>query len=276
MNIYTQEHIRKSMNPRQAAALIADGFIAYAQGQVQLPPTQSLQFSANNGDCCVKSAWLLGDQTFSVRVSAGFYNNPKKGLSSNDGVTLIFSALTGQPVAMLQDGGWLTSMRTALAGQIVAGAMAPSHVTGIGIVGTGEQAQMQLEQLMPVTGCRRLTVYGRDQQSLMRYRKFAEALDFDVATTQDAKDVATNSNLIITATPSREAIIASDWVRPGTHITAVGADGFGKQELDVKLVARADVIVVDSIEQCSQYGETSWALNQALLTKQDSSHLVTC
>lgn len=267
MNIYTQAQIMGSLCPVDAAARIAEGFIAHADGRVQLPPIQSFQFPASNGDCCVKSAWMQGDEVFSVRVSAGFYDNPAKGLSSNDGLTLIFSALTGQPVALLRDGGWLTSMRTALAGQIVARAMAPSHVRGIGVVGTGDQARMQLEQLMPVTACRRLTVYGRNRQGLEQYCEFAEALGFDVAATQNAKDVATNSNLIITATPSREAIIANEWVNPGTHITAIGADSLGKQELDVHLVARADFIVVDSIEQCCQFGEISGALKSGLIDK---------
>jgi ornithine cyclodeaminase len=267
MNTYTQAQIMNALCPTKAAALIAEGFMAYANGLVQVPPIQSLQFPASNGDCCVKSAWMLGDEVFSVRVSAGFYDNPAKGLSSNDGLTLMFSALTGQPIALLRDGGWLTSMRTALAGQIVANAMAPSQVRGIGVVGTGEQARMQLEQLMPVTQCRRVTVYGRNQHSLMAYRTFAEALGFDVMTTQDARDVATHSNLIITTTPSREAIIADEWVSPGTHITAIGADSVGKRELDVRLVARAEVIVVDSIEQCSQFGEVSGALNAGLIDK---------
>lgn len=267
MNIYTQAQIMNALCPLDAAALIAEGFIAHVNGRVHLPPIQSFQFPASNGDCCVKSAWMLGDEVFSVRVSAGFYDNPAKGFSSNDGLTLIFSSLTGQPVALLRDGGWLTSMRTALAGQIVAAAMAPSDVSGIGVVGTGDQARMQLEQLMPVTACRRLTVYGRNRQSLEQYCEFAEALGFEVAATQNAKDVATNSNLIITATPSREAIIANEWVHPGTHITAVGADSLGKQELDVHLVARADVIVVDSIEQCCQFGEISGALKSGLIDK---------
>jgi ornithine cyclodeaminase len=149
----------------------------------------------------------------------------------------------------------------------VARAMAPSQVSGIGVVGTGDQARMQLEQLMPVTACRRLTVYGRNRQSLEHYCEFAEALGFEVTATHDAKDVATHSNLIVTATPSREAIIKNEWVNPGTHITAIGADSLGKQELDVHLVARADVIVVDSIEQCCQYGEISGAFTSGLIDK---------
>lgn len=267
MNIYSLAQITQSLNLQTAASLIAEGFIAYSQENVQSPPVQSFQFTSSNGDCCVKSAWIRDEETFSVRISAGFYDNPAKGLSSNNGVTLVFSSTTGQPLALLKDGGWLTSMRTALAGQLVARAMAPANVTGIGIVGTGDQARMQLEQLTSVTICRRLTVYGRNLKNLERYRLYAESLGFDVVTTQDAKQVASNSNLIVTATNSREAIIASDWVKPGTHITAIGADGPGKQELDERIFAQASTIVVDSVAQCSQYGEVSAALKAGLIQK---------
>jgi ornithine cyclodeaminase len=178
---------------------------------------------------------------------------------------LVFSALTGQPIALLQDAGWLTSIRTALTGQIVARAFAPSEVTGIGILGTGEQARMQLQNLLPVTTCREVTVWGRNPTALGRYSASARDLGFSVVTTTDAREVASNANLIVTATPSRQALLEADWIKPGTHITAVGADALGKQELAPDLIARADIIVVDSLEQCSQYGEISHAIKAGLL-----------
>jgi ornithine cyclodeaminase len=171
-------------------------------------------------------------------------------------------------LALLQDGGWLTCIRTALAGQIAAKALAPSSVQTIGIVGTGMQARMQLEQLMAVTDCRQVIVWGRRQSELDAYRSFAQALGFSVETTLEAQQVALQANLIVTTTPSRQALLKSEWIRPGTHITAVGADTLGKQELDPALVARADVIVVDSIAQCSQYGEVSHALKAGLIDKE--------
>lgn len=265
MKIYDQMQIVGAMDMKVAAQRIKDGFIAYSQGKVQVPPVQNFIFEQANGDCCVKSAWITGSDTFTVKISTGFYDNPGKGLASNDGLMLVISALTGQPQGLLQDEGWLTCIRTALAGQIVAKALAPSMITGIGILGTGVQARMQLEQLLSVTRCRRVTVWGRSQATLDAYRDFATSLGFEVTTTQDCRQVARSANLIITTTPSHEALLQSEWIQPGTHITAVGADGGGKQELDPKLVARADVIVVDSINQCSQYGEISHALKAGLI-----------
>lgn len=265
MRIYDQMQIVGAMDMKIAATRIAEGFIAYSQGRVQVPPVQNFMFAQANGDCCVKSAWIEGSDSFTVKISTGFYDNPSKGLASNDGLMLVISALTGQPQVLLQDEGWLTCIRTALAGQIVAKALAPAVIKGIGIIGTGIQARMQLEQLMPLTPCRRVTVWGRSQAALDAYRAFARSLGFEAIATQDCQQVARNANLIVTTTPSREALLMSEWIQPGTHITAVGADGGGKQELDPKLVARADFIVVDSIKQCSQYGEISHALKQGLI-----------
>lgn len=91
------------------------------------------------------------------------------------------------------------------------------------------------------------------------------ALGFNVRAMNSAEAVAANANLIVTTTPSREPLLRSEWVRNGTHITAVGADSVGKQELDAAIVGRAGAIVVDSIDQCSKYGEISHALSAGLI-----------
>lgn len=273
MKIYHQEQIISALDVARAGFLIEQGFIAYAQGKVKVPPVQNLVFTKNNGDCCVKTAWIEGEDTFAIKIATGFYDNPAKGLASNNGMMLVFSATTGEPLAMLKDAGWLTALRTALAGQIVAKYLAPRAVTGIGILGTGQQARMQLQQLLPVTDCRTVIVWGRSGKALDDYRGFAESLGFQVSTTLDAQHVALHANLIVTTTPSRKAVLANDWIRPGTHITAVGADNPGKQELEASLVARADLVVVDSLAQCVQYGEISHAVKAGLINERQPALL---
>ncbi|ORL50738.1 ornithine cyclodeaminase family protein [Pseudomonas putida] len=265
MKVFSKAQITASFNPELAVSLLEEGFIAYSNGKVQVPPVQAFAFQAANGDCCVKSAYIEGSPTFTVKLSTGFYDNPSKGLPSNDGLMLVLSALTGQPLALLQDQGWLTAMRTALAGRIAARLLAPAEVKAIGILGTGMQAQMQLEQLRAVTHCRQVIVWGRHENGLATYAAFARELGFEVRTTRDAAEVAGAANLIVCTTPSRQALLHSEWVQPGTHITAVGADAPGKQELDPALVARADRIIVDSVAQCSQYGEVAHALESGQL-----------
>ena len=271
MRCFSKAQIVASLDPELALRCLEQGFIAFSAGKVQVPPVQGFSFPGANGDCCVKSAYVAGSATFTVKISTGFYDNPGKGLPSNDGLMLVLSAHTGQPLALLQDEGWLTGMRTALAGRIAARLLAPPQVTAIGILGTGMQARMQLEQLGAITDCRQVVVWGRQDSGLAGYRAFAGALGYEVRTTQDAAEVAGAANLIVCTTPSRQPLLRSEWVRPGTHITAVGADGPGKQELDPALVARAARIVVDSVAQCSQYGEVAHALRSGQI---DTTQLI--
>ncbi|MBF8765874.1 ornithine cyclodeaminase family protein [Pseudomonas putida] len=266
MKLITKPQILASLDTERALSAIEEGFIAYSAGNVQVPPVQAFTFAETNGDSCIKSAYKVGSPTFTVKVSTGFYDNPSNGLPSNDGLMMVFSAHTGQPLALLQDQGWLTAMRTALAGRIVAWLLAPSQVKAIGILGTGMQASMQLEQLRSVTDCRQVIVWGRHAEGLSAYVTMARDLGFTVRSTHDAAELAGLANLIVSATPSREPLLQAHWIQPGTHITAVGADGPGKQELDPGLVARADRLVVDSITQCALYGEVSHALGKGLVT----------
>ena len=178
---------------------------------------------------------------------------------------MAFSAQTGEPQALLLDEGWLTALRTALAGRIVAELCAPQHIRAIGIVGTGMQARLHLMYLKNIISCRQLWVWGRSETALEEYRQYAEEEGFDVTTTLDAAELGRHCQFIITTTPSREAILHAADIQPGTHITAVGADGAGKRELAPELVAKADKILVDSWAQCTEFGEISSAFQQQLL-----------
>lgn len=206
MRVFSKAQIVAHFNPELAVSQLEEGFIAYSEGKVQVPPVQGFAFKGANGDCCVKSAYIEGSPTFTVKLSTGFYDNPSKGLPSNDGLMLVLSAHTGQPLALLQDQGWLTAMRTALAGRIAARLLAPSQVKAIGILGTGMQAQMQLEQLRAVTDCRQVIVWGRHERGLAAYTAFARELGFAVHSTQDAAEVAGAANLIVCTTPSPGAV----------------------------------------------------------------------
>lgn len=265
MIILNKQQILDRFDADAITLLLKQGFIAFSQQRVQMPPVQHLLFAQANGDCCIKSGYLQGDDQFVVKVSGGFYDNPAQGLASNQGLMMAFSAQTGEPHAILLDEGWLTALRTALAGRIVAELCAPKHIHAIGIVGTGMQARLHLIYLKSVISCRQLWVWGRSETALEEYRQYAQAEGFEVNTTQSAAELASHCQFIVTTTPSREAILHAADIQAGTHITAVGADGAGKHELAPELVAKADKILVDSWAQCTEFGEISSAFQQRLL-----------
>ncbi|XLM19899.1 ornithine cyclodeaminase family protein, partial [Chromobacterium piscinae] len=119
MELLDKEAIISRFDTERALARVRAGFIAYSRGDVLSAPVQNFHFADANGDCCVKSAYIAGEKVLAVKISTGFYDNPARGLPSNDGLVLALSATDGRVLALLQDQGWLTTMRTALAGRLV-------------------------------------------------------------------------------------------------------------------------------------------------------------
>jgi len=271
--IYTLEQIKRVSGTIDVAPLIEAGFAAYSEGRVVVPPVGELSFIEPPGDTHIKYGYIKGDDCFVVKIASGFYDNPRIGLPSNSGLMLVFSQKSGMLQAVLLDEGYLTDVRTAVAGRVAATYLAPADVDAIGIVGTGIQARMQVVELKAVTACRKLVVWGRDEDRLAAYRADMEREGFSVETTMEAADIGRYCNLIVTATPSSSPILEAAHIRPGTHITAMGADTESKQELDSDILAGADLVVADSIPQCVERGEIARALKNGCITQEHITEL---
>jgi len=162
--------------------------------------------------------------------------------------------------SILLDEGYLTDLRTAAAGALVARYLAPEKVTKIGIVGSGIQARMQLELLKNMVNCNKAMAWGRNRENLLTYKKDMEHQGFEVEVTDALDLLAAQCNLIVTATAATAPLLHIHQIQPGTHITAVGSDTADKQELNPAILKRADILVADSISQCVVRGEISKAL----------------
>lgn len=263
--IINLDRIRRVCRDMDFAPLIEEGFAAYSEGRVVVPPVGELSFTAPPGDTHIKYGYIRGDDCFVVKIASGFYDNPRHGLPSNSGLMLVFSQHTGLLQTVLLDEGYLTDVRTAVAGRIAAQYLAPAELEAIGVLGTGIQARLQVQELRALTSCRQVVVWGRSDEGLEDYRGALEEEGFSVITTREAAEVALSCNLIITATPSTEPLLAADQIRPGTHITAMGSDTPLKQELDAAILARADLVVADSRSQCRERGEIAKALAAGFL-----------
>ncbi len=242
---------------------IEAGFAAYSRGLATVPPVGELLFP--RGDAHIKYGYIRGDATFCVKVATGFYDNPARGLSSSSGLMMLFDAETGVPAAVLLDEGRLTDIRTALAGAVAAKWLAPKAVTAIGIIGTGIQARLQARHLKAVTACRKLYVYGRTREAMESYCRTMTDDGFEVIACATPALVAARANLIVTTTPSTAPLLTARDVRPGTHITAMGADTPEKNEIAADVFARAGRVVADSISQCTTRGDIHHAVAAGVL-----------
>lgn len=246
---------------------LEDGFIRYSQGQAVIPPVGHLAFQNPAGDTHIKYGYLKGDDVFVVKIASGFEDNTPYGVSNGSGMVLVFSAKTGHPVAILADDGYLTALRTAAAGAICARHFAPKEVRAIGILGTGEQARLQLTMLRDVVACRTVYVYGRNGAKALAYKHRMEQEGYHVTVAATPREVARSCNLIITTTASQRALLYGEDILPGTHITAMGTDAPGKNEIDSSVFPKAALIIADSKSQCVDHGDISYAVKNGAISE---------
>jgi len=245
----------------KAVEVVEKAFAALATGEVVMPPILSMEIAPANGEVDVKTAYIPGFEGFAIKVSPGFFDNPKLGLPSLNGLMILFSAKTGLVQALLLDNGYLTDVRTAAAGAVAARHLAPETVTTAGVLGTGVQARLQIEAARLVRPFDRVLVWGRDgDKAAACARDLSEIPGVAAEAVGDPARVVAESQLVITTTPSREPILQADWLHPGLHITAMGSDQDGKNEIDPAVFGRIDAYVPDRLSQTRGLGELRAAI----------------
>jgi ornithine cyclodeaminase len=249
-------------------------FIKYSRGEAVVPPVGELVFTDPPGDTHIKYGYIKGDDYYCIKIASGFYNNPSRGLSSSQGMMLLFNQKTGEAVSVLLDDGELTNLRTAAAGALAAKYFAPETIDAIGIIGAGIQGSLQLEQLKNIVSCRKVFLWDINPQNAAKMQNRMDGI-FDIHLLNSPSEVAQRSDLIITATPSESPLIGINDVKPGTHITALGSDTAGKQELSSELMEKADLVIADSIEQSKTRGEIYRARKAGYLGKKKITELGT-
>lgn len=262
--IIHKKEIEQLIQSIDIIAAMEEGFIAYSNGNTVVPPVGELIFEKLKGETHIKYGYIKNDDYYVIKVASGFYDNPKLGISSSQGLMLLFSQKTGQPVAILLDEGFLTDIRTAAAGALAAKYFAPKQISAIGIIGTGIQAKLQLQYLQKYTPCKTVWVWGRTPENAAKFKSDL-GTDFDIHIAKTPKEVAAHSNLIVTTTPSNKSLLSAENISPGTHITAVGSDTSDKQELSSSLLAKADIVIADSIPQSKSRGEIYRAIKDGKL-----------
>lgn len=244
-----------------AVQTIEDAFRALGGGKVVMPPILSLPIHENNGEVDVKTAYIPGLDSFAIKVSPGFFDNPKLGLPSLNGLMILFSAKTGLLEALLLDNGYLTDVRTAAAGAVAAKHLAPKKINAAGVLGTGMQAKLQIQALKLVRDFDTLLVWGRDAEKAAAYAaEMSATLGIIVTPVPEARDVVADADVVVTTTPSETPLIESSWLHPGLHITAMGSDADNKNELDPDVITFCDVLVVDRLSQSRALGEIRSAI----------------
>ncbi|MDZ5696796.1 cyclodeaminase [Chelativorans sp. M5D2P16] len=264
--ILTEPELRNAVRlDTEAVKVVAQAFAALGTGKVVMPPILSMAIAEANGEVDVKTAYIPGFDGFAIKVSPGFFDNPKIGLPSLNGLMILFSARTGLVEALLLDNGYLTDIRTAAAGAVAAKHLAPQNVETAGVMGTGLQARLQIEAARLVRPFKRVLVWGRDRERAEACAKdIAAATGIEAQAEGDPARLVAESQLVVTTTPAEEPILKADWLHPGLHVTAMGSDQEGKNEIDPRALVAAGLYVADRASQCEKLGELRSAVAAGL------------
>lgn len=259
----------RSLVPLDRAALdqVESAFVALAIEPVAMPPVLRLDLPPQRGEVDVKTAWLPRLDSLAIKVSLGFFDNPKLGLPSSSGMMLVLSAKTGITEAVLLDNGYLTAVRTAAAGAVAAHWLARPDARHVAVIGAGEQARLQLQALALVRDIETVTVWARRQEA-------ADALASEIARTlgmhcelaPDVHRAVARADIAITTTPSCEPLIDAADLHPGLHITAMGSDAEHKNEIAPAALAAARY-VCDRLSQTRVIGELHHAIDAGLCAR---------
>jgi ornithine cyclodeaminase len=223
-------------------------FEAIAGGAVEAPDELALRLSTR-GEVHIKGGWLTGQRWLVFKVATGSFP-----VAGNGGCSLLVDSRTGVVGALIDDGGWLTEMRTAAAGALAADLLAVDGPLAVAVIGTGVQARFQLAALRARREVRSVRVWGRTAD---RAATFATEVDATVCNSID--DAVHDADVIVTTTSSSTPVLSAAHLRPGVHVTAMGADMVGKRELASGVFERATVVAVDDRATARRVGELQHA-----------------
>lgn len=244
-----------------AVACVENAFRALATQPVAMPPILRLDIPEHRGEVDIKTAYVPGIDGFAIKISPGFFDNPKIGLPSVNGMMVLLSAKTGLVEALLLDNGYLTDIRTAAAGAVAAKHLARPDSAVAAIFGAGVQAGLQLEALCLVRPIAEVRIWARDAvKAEATAAGLREKLGIMVRAEPDAARAVTGADIIVTTTPSTEPLIKAGFISAGQHITAMGSDAEHKNEIAPAILHMADLYVADSAKQTRRLGELHHAI----------------
>jgi alanine dehydrogenase len=246
--------------------VLAAAYQALSGGTAEMSPKYHWEFTA--GRSAAFASYLAGLDAMAIKIAMIRPGNPGRGLASEYAQILVHDPATGVPVALI-DGTSVTAFRTGAAAALGARALARPESSVAGIVGTGVVAASSVKALASCFKLERVLVAGRpgSPSAARMIDSLRGEFAFDIVPATHEAAVR-EADIVVTATPVTEPIVADAWVRPGTHISAVGADWQGKQELELATMKRARFIT-DNRTQALTIGAANVPHAQGLFSEPD-------
>ena len=264
MIVISEQDARALVSIEDAIDTVEQSFVAMARGQARNYPVVRELVGHRDAVFGVKTGCDTGVLLLGLKAGGYWPHNLAQGLGNHQSSTLLFDPETGRASALVS-ANYLTGVRTGAASAIATRHLSRPDSSVLGIIGTGVQAQYQLRATLAVRPIRKVVAWNPSADKLATFGSMVRQMGLEFVAAGDCQAVAASADILITVTPSKRALVDKSWVRTGTHISAMGADTRGKQELDPLLVAAA-ALFVDEAAQAISIGECQHAYGAGLIT----------
>lgn len=259
----TEDDVKSILTMDEAIGAVKGAFYDHATAKTQMPAKSYLYFPQYDGDLRTMPAYLEGLDVAGVKIVNVHAKNPCIGLPTVMALLTLISPKNGAPLAIM-GATYLTAMRTGAAGAVAARLLARKDSHVVGMIGAGVQAKTQLLGVSSQFEIDTVRVFDASLSQSQYFKNECRAfLDCEYLIAEEPSD-ACQCDILVTTTPSRTPVVRKDWVLPGTHINAIGADARGKQELESALTKSAKVFV-DDLVQAVHSGEVNVPISEGVL-----------
>lgn len=289
--VLNKREIEENLSVKDAAKAVEQAYALNSAKEVDLFNTVFHDFEEGKADLDIKSGSIDKAEIFGFKLMTWFDDNKDKELDQLQGNIMLYDRHTGCPIALM-GATHITGMRTGAAGGVSVKYLAREDSEELLIIGSGNLAGFQIAAtLMLMKNIKKVSIYDMNKEKATEfsntikdrlfnefldkikndkelYEKIKERYDIEFNSVNDIESATKKADIIITVTPSKKPIIKKEWVKEGTHISCIGADMKGKQEIDEKLFPVSRVFI-DDIEKTSEVGEMEKAINEGIFKKED-------
>jgi alanine dehydrogenase len=268
--LLNQDEVGSLVDRDAVLAAVEEGYRSFNSGKVVQPDFMLLDIPGSRRGWDVKGGMDLGSGFMSLKASSGGNDdNPKVGLPVAMNTVLLFE-LQHCTLQCVMDGSWITRVRTGAAGAISVKYLARQDAKVLAVIGSGKQARNQLLAMMRVRKLTEVRVWDALTQFLDEYvEEMAAETGLKIVKCGSAEEAVRPADIIVTTTRGRSGpLVKREWVKPGTHIAAVGADAPGKQEIDAEIFRGAKVYC-DSIPLCLHHGEVRNPVEGGIIAREE-------
>ncbi|MCE0722030.1 MULTISPECIES: ornithine cyclodeaminase family protein [Legionella] len=267
LRLLSLDEVKQSITMSQAIKAMEHAFIQLAKQQVKLPLRTGIIIDEEDALTLTMPAYLAQDKALGLKVASIFPKNSALNKPSITGFIMLLDASTGEPKALM-DAGYLTALRTGAVSGLATQYFAVDNATHVAIIGSGVQAETQLQAVATVRDIKQVSVWSRNIQKAEQFAtKFASQYAINVY--DHIPDAIKNADIICTATGSTEPLIHLQDLQPHVHINAIGSHTPNMKEISSDVLRHAVVIVDQWSAVMAEAGEIISAVQKKQLKQED-------